>query len=154
MYPDSSTSTTFAQSGAQPAAMPLVPRGKGGQMDTVKVAPDQFQQLIFMRCMARKEFTEDRRREEDKPQKRTRDGVLVWSVQVTGIDYRGNPQLFPVTLAAHSDPGQEFAPGDVVELDGLVFGVSPKKNGGYTTWCSADELRRASAVAPVKAVAS
>jgi hypothetical protein len=131
MYPDSSATSTAPQA----AAVPQPTRGRGQQMDSVKVAPDNFDQVFFMR-------------DADKPQKKTRDGVPVWSVQATGIDWRGNPQSLSVTVPMFDNPAEHFTPGQPVELVGLVYGVTPKRDGvGFVTWCSADDLRPAVAAA-------
>jgi hypothetical protein len=121
--------------------------------DTVKVSPETFRQVMYMSSAARKEFTRERVRDEDKPQKRTQDGVPLWSVQVAAVNWRGKSELLSVTLPMHSDPSEKFQAGDPVQLPGLVFGVSPKRDGGgYVTWCSADDL--VPALAAVKGAAS
>jgi hypothetical protein len=119
--------------------------------DTVKVAPETFQSIMFMGCAARKEFTRDNRPSSEKPQKVTADGVPLWAVQVAAVTWRGTPQLISVTVPMQSDPATKFRPGDPVQLGGLVFGVTTKREGGYVTWCSSDSIDPAS-VASVASV--
>lgn len=111
-------------------------------MDTVRVAPDNFALTLFMASSARREFVEGQRiPDEQKPQKRNADGLPIWSVQVAGTTWRGRSELISVSVAMPDDPATKFAPGQPVELVGLVFGVSPKRNGGgYSTWCAAEGL--------------
>jgi hypothetical protein len=111
-------------------------------MDTVKVAPDNFAMLMFMASAAKKEFTQGQRiPDAQKPQKRNGDGLPIWSVQVAGTNWRGRSELMTVSVAMADDPAAKFAPGQPIELVGLVFGVSPKRDGsGYSTWCSAEAL--------------
>jgi hypothetical protein len=133
----SSTSTT---SGAPQALRPW----KGTAVfDTVKVAADTFRSILFMKAEARREFTREQRAQADKPQKTTREGVPLWSVQVAAVSWRGKTELINITGPRHDDPGSKFNPGDPVEFAGLVFGVTPKREGGYVTWCSADSLAAA-----------
>jgi hypothetical protein len=117
--------------------------------DTVKVAPDTFSSLLFMESAERKEFTPDKRPNNERPQKRNRDDVPVWSVKLATVNWRGHSQMLSVTIAMHDDPGKKFKAGDPVQLTGLVFGVTPKRDGGFTTWCSADAISAAN-VAAVK----
>ena len=117
-------------------------------LDTVRVAPETFKSVLFMGCAERKEFTRDNRPSRDKPQKRSGDGVPLWSVQVAVVNWRGNPQLITVTVPAHEDLLTKFNPGDPLEVTGLVFGVTPKREGvGYVVWCSADAISPAAAAA-------
>lgn len=122
------------------ALEPLAPERVARVFDTVKVSPETFRSVMFMSCQARKEFTRDRVRDEDKPQKYTREGVPLWSVQVAAVNWRGKSELLAVTVPMHSDPAEKFQAGDPVQLVGLVFGVTAKREGGYVTWCSADDL--------------
>ena len=114
-------------------------------LNTVKVAPETFRSVLFMGSAERKEFTEDNRPNRDKPQKRDKQtGLPVWSVQVAAIDWRGTSNLLTVGVPLADDPAGKFTPGQPVELDGLTFGVTPKRNGGgYTTWQSADGINPA-----------
>ncbi len=110
-------------------------------LDTVRVSPDTFRQVLFMGAAERKEFTTDNRPNRDKPQKTDKaTGLPVWSVQVAAINWRGASSLLTVGVPMHEDPAGKFAPGQPVELVGLVFGVAPKRSGGYTTWQSADDI--------------
>ncbi|MGD9631610.1 MAG: hypothetical protein AB7H53_19230 [Hyphomicrobium sp.] len=111
-------------------------------MDTVRVSADNFQLLMFMASAAKREFVQGQRIPDDqKPQKRNGDGLPIWSVQVAGTTWRGRSELLSVSVAMPDDPGSKFAPGQPVELVGLVFGVSPKRDGsGYSTWCSAEAI--------------
>jgi hypothetical protein len=111
-------------------------------MDTVRVSPDNFQLTMFMASAARKEFVQGQRIPDDqKPQKRNGDGLPIWSVQVAATTWRGRSEMFSVSVAMPDDPAAKFAPGQPIELLGLVFGVSPKRDGsGYSTWCSADSI--------------
>ncbi|GAA5158205.1 hypothetical protein GCM10023321_37680 [Pseudonocardia eucalypti] len=112
--------------------------------DTVRVSPDTFQSVMFMSSQPRKEFTRDRNvRDEDKPQKCTKDGVPLWSVQVAVVTWRGKSELLMVTVPLSDDPATTFTTGDPVTLPGLVFGVTAKREGGFVTWCSADDVRLA-----------
>jgi hypothetical protein len=114
-------------------------------LDTVKVSPDTFTSVMFMGSAERKEFTRDARPARDKPQKRTGEGVPLWSVQVAAVNWRGNSQLISVTVPQHDDPASKFKAGDPVEFVGLTFGVTDKRSGGYVTWCSADSIAAAAA---------
>ncbi len=110
-------------------------------LDTVRVSPDTFRQVLFMGSAERKEFTTDDRPNRDKPQKRDKQtGLPVWSVQVAAINWRGVPSLLTVSVSMAEDPAGKFAPGQPVELVGLVFGVTPRRTDGYVTWCSADDI--------------
>lgn len=143
--PWSPTSTT------EPAARERAAR----VFDTVKVAPETFKSVMFMAASARKEYVQgSRMRDEDKPQKRTADGVPLWSVQIAAINWRGKSELIGVTVPMHDSPAEKFQAGDPVRLTGLVFGVTAKRDGGgYVTWCSADGVDPANA-APKAAAAS
>ena len=113
-------------------------------LDTVRVSPDTSRQVLFMGSAERKEYTTDNRPNRDKPQKRDKQtGLPVWSVQVAAINWRGVSNLLTVGVPLPEDPAQKFAPGQPVELVGLVLGVTPKRSGGYVIWQSAD------AIAPV-----
>lgn len=129
-------------------ALPRPQKRTAGVFDTVRVAPDTFQSVMFMSAAARREFVEGQRlRDEDKPQKRTADGMPLWSVQLAAVNWRGNAQLITITIPMPGNPVDQFMPGDPVQLAGMVFGVSPKRDGGgFVTWCSADSLE------PVKAL--
>ena len=133
-------SSTLPQQGAQQR-----PFKGAGVLDTVKVGGDTFQSVMFMGCAERREFVRDNRPGEVKPQKHDRTGVPLWSVQVAAVNWRGNPQLISVTVPMHDSPAGKFNAGDPVVLDGLVFGVTPKREGGYVTWCSADAISAAGA---------
>lgn len=115
-------------------------------LDTVKVGADTFKSVMFMSATARKEFVQGSRvRDEDKPQKRTADGMPLWSVQVAAINWRGKSELVSVTVPTHDNPADKFQAGDPVRLSGLVFGVTAKRDGGgFVTWCSADGIDPAS----------
>lgn len=125
-----------------PVAGPArAPERQARVFDTVKVAPETFRSVMFMSSNARKEFTRDRVRDEDKPQKRTQDGVALWSVSLAAVNWRGKSELINVTVPMYDDPAQKFQVGDPVRLAGLTFGVSPKRDGGgFVTWCSADAV--------------
>lgn len=117
-------------------------------LDTVRVSPDTFRQVLFMGSSERKEFTTDNRANKDKPQKRDKQtGLPVWSVQVAAINWRGASNLLTVGVPLPDDPAGKFVPGQPVELVGLVLGVTPKRNGGYAIWQSADGINPASAPA-------
>ncbi len=108
------------------------PSREQGLLDTVRVSPDTFRQVLFMGSAERKEFTTDNRPNRDKPQKRDKaTGLPVWSVQVAAINWRGISNLLTVGVPMADDPAQKLAPGQSVELVGLVLGVTPKRNGGY-----------------------
>jgi hypothetical protein len=132
MDPFAHLSTTTA------AALPRPQRGS--VVDTVRVAPETFGSLIYMAAAERKEFTEDRRPNNQKPQKKTSNGIPLWSIKLAASDWRGNATLLTVTVPMHDDPTASFTAGQVVELVGLVFGVTPKRDGRYVTWCSADGM--------------
>ncbi len=130
----SSTATAVAPSSARPRREPAV-------FDTVKVDPGTFRQVLFMGSAERKEWSQDNRPNREKAQKRDKQtGLPVWSVQVAAINWRGAPSLLTVGVSMAEDPAGKFAPGQPVELVGLVFGVTPKRTGGYVTWCSADDI--------------
>ncbi len=133
----SATSTVAA-----PAARP---RREAAVLDTVRVAADTFRQVLFMGSAEKREFTQDNRPNRDKPQKRTQTGVPVWSVQVAAINWRGTSSLLTVSVPQPDDPAAAITPGTPVELVGLVFGVTPKRSGGFVTWCSADAITPAGA---------
>lgn len=117
-------------------------------LDSVKVDPATFGRLMFMASTERKEFVrESGVPNSAKPQKRNSDGVPLWSVQVAGVDWRNRSQLFNITVPMTDDPASKFSTGDPIAVDGLVFGVSPKQNGGYTLWASADAMAPALATA-------
>ncbi len=114
-------------------------------LDTVKVAADTFRSVMFMGSAERKEFTRENRPAQDKAQKRNGEGVPIWAVQIAVVNWRGAAQLLAVTVPMHDDPVTKFQPGDPVQLAGLVFGVTAKREGGYVTWCSADAIAAAAA---------
>lgn len=149
MYP----TPVLAAESSSATAKPFKPGGS--VFDTVKVSPDTFKSVMFMGVVARTEWSDTRRQGEDKPQKFTRDGVPVWSVKVAATNWRDQSDMLSVTVAAHASPGDSFAPGQLVEFDGLTFGVTGKRDGGYVTWSSADAVVAAgqSATRSVKAVA-
>ena len=133
----SSTSTTAL---TPPAA--ARPRREAAVLDTVRVSADTFRQVLFMGSAEKREFTTDNRPNRDKPQRRDKQtGLPVWAVQVAAINWRGNSNLLTVGVPMADDPAKKFQPGQPVELVGLVFGVTPKRNGsGYTTWQNADDI--------------
>ena len=110
-------------------------------MDTVRVSADNFQSVMFMGSAERKEFTQDKRPQADKPQKRTADGKPLWSVTLAAVNFRGKPEMVTATVATFDNPGDAFVAGQPVELAGLTFGVTAKRDGsGFVTWCSADSI--------------
>lgn len=145
-----STSTSSPEWQAQ-QGQPSPERGRR-VFDTVKVSPDTFESVMFMSCAERKEFTQDRRPNADKPQKRTADGVALWTVTLAAVNWRGKSELMTVTVPMHSNPGDKFVVGQPVDLIGLTFGVTAKRDGGgFVTWCSADAVEPANATAKVSA---
>jgi hypothetical protein len=113
----------------------------GHVFDTVKVSADTFTSVMFVQCEARTEWTPNGGGNVPKPQKRTKDGVPVWSVKVVATNWRGQSDMLSVTLAQYDNPGEQHAPGSLVQFVGLTFGVSAKRDGnGFVTWCSADSL--------------
>lgn len=117
---------------------------KGLQMDTVLVSPETFTSMMFMSSQPKKEFTRERMTDAEKPQKKTKDGVPVWSVQVAAVTWRGKSELITVSVPAHTDPAADYQPGVPVYLQGLMFGVTAKREGGgFTIWCSAEALQSA-----------
>jgi hypothetical protein len=134
----SSTSTTSA------VAPQALRAWKGtAVLDTVKVSPDTFTSVMFMSSVERREFVRDARPACDRPQKVSGSGVLLWSVQVAAVNWRGNSQLISITVPMNDDPASKFTTGQLVEFVGLVFGVTPKREGGFVTWCSADGITAA-----------
>lgn len=127
----------------------------GSVFDTVKVSPDTFKSVMFMGSVARTEWSENRQRGEDKRQKFTRDGLPIWAVKVAATNWRDQSDMLSVTVAAPSNPGESFAPGQLVDFEGLTFGVTAKRDGGYVTWSSADSLTAAGSTAarPLRAAA-
>ncbi len=111
-------------------------------LDTVRVAPETFRQVLFMGSAERKEYTTDNRPNADKPQKRDKaTGFPVWSVQVAAVNWRGVTNLLTVGIPLPDDPAGKFTLGQPVELVGLVLGVTPKRNGGgYSIWQNADGI--------------
>lgn len=125
--------------------------GQDTTLNTVLIDPESFRFVFLMGSEARREFTEQRMRNEDKPQKRNSDGLPLWSVQVSATDWRGRGCMFTATVPSQKDPAELLPPGTPVNFDRLVFGVSPKRDGsGYSTWAFADAIH-ASNGAPVKA---
>ncbi len=122
-------------------------------LDTVRVAADTFSSMVFMGSQERKEFTRDNRPQVDKAQKRNIDGVPLWSVQIAVVNWRGTPQLLGVTIPMFDSPADKFTVGQPVRLTGLVFGVTPKRDSGFVTWCSADDMAVVQANARPAAVA-
>lgn len=117
--------------------------GKGSAMfDTVKVADETFAALMFMGCVARTEWNDDR--DAPKRQKRTGQGVPVWSVQVAATNWREQSAMLTVTVASPENPGQAISRGEEIRFDGLVYGVTPKRSGGFTIWASAENVVLAS----------
>jgi hypothetical protein len=111
------------------------------QVDAVRVAQDTFKQMIFMESVERREFTPERIPNAQKPQKTTKSGVPLWSVKVAAINWRGNSSMLSVTVPSVDSPSATLAAGELVDFDGLVFGVTPKRDGsGFSTWCSADAI--------------
>ena len=127
-------------SAAAPQALQRPWKGNA-MLDTVKVSPDTFSQVMYMSAVPRTEWVRDPVPDADKPQKRTRDGVPQWSVELATVDWRGRTELVNVTVPMHGDPGGKFSAGQPVELAELVFGVTPSRSGnGFTTWWSADAI--------------
>src|SRR5689334_15890267 len=97
---------------ATPTAEPRAPERTARVFDTVKVDPSTFRSVMFMDCAARKEFTRDRVREQDKPQKLTFEGVPLWSVTVAAVNWRGGSDLLKITVPMHDSPADKFSAGD------------------------------------------
>lgn len=118
--------------------------GKGTAMfDTVKVSDDTFVALMFMSSTERTEWNDDRNA--PKQQKRTAQGVPVWSVQVAATNWREQSAMLAVTVASRENPAESISRGEEIRFDGLVYGVTPKRNGGFTIWTSAESVTAASA---------
>src|SRR3954453_1340571 len=99
-----STSTTAAPSSARP-------RRESAVLDTVRVSPDTFRQVLFMGSAERKEYTTDNRLNRDKPQKRDKaTGLPVWSVEVVAVNWRGKSNLLTVGIPLPDDPAGKFTP--------------------------------------------
>jgi hypothetical protein len=107
------------------------------------VDPESFRKVIFMGSAPRKEFTRERMPNAEKPQKYTAAGMPLWSVKAAVENWRGKSELITVTVPMHDDPASKFTTGQLVAFAGMVFGVTPKREGGYTTWCSADNITAA-----------
>lgn len=124
--------------------------GKGSVVfDTVKVSDDTFVALMFMGCTPRTEWNDDRNAA--KRQKTTAQGVPVWSVQVAATNWREQSAMLTVTVASPVNPGEAISRGSEVRFDGLVYGVTPKRNnGGFTIWASAENVFPAHAGRPAK----
>ncbi len=143
MYPSGASSTST------PAAPQASPRPWKGTavLDTVRVSPDTFRSVMFHSATERKAFTRDNIPAREKPQKTTSDGVPLWSVKVVAEDWRARVHILTVSVPMHDHPGTKFARGDLVELPGLVMGLSQKPQGGsgfVPTWLSADGIAPAS----------
>lgn len=109
--------------------------------NTVKVDPANFASALFMGAQPRKEFVKERGvSNADKPQKYTSDGVPLWSVKLAGTNWRDQSEMLSVTVPMNSDPSEKFHQGQPVELPGLVFGVTAKRDGGHSLWWSADDI--------------
>lgn len=136
----------------QPTEAKRLVRG-GSVFDTVRVSPDTFQSVMFMSSTPRTEWSETRQQGEEKRQKFTRDGMPVWSVKVAATNWRDQDNMLSVTIASQHNPGEVFTRGQLVQFGGLTFGVSPKRDGGFVTWCSADSVEAVGSATKLKAAA-
>lgn len=110
-------------------------------MDMCKVDASTFDTLCFMGAQERVEWNEDKNA--PKVQKHTQEGVPIWRVQLAGTNWRGRAEMLTITVPSQENPNNDFSRGEIVEASGLMFGVSPKRNGGFTTWLAAESLHRA-----------
>ena len=144
---DSPTSTVTA---GQEAAIRWPNRrdtGMSGMINSVKVDPATFKGLVFLQSFERKEFVQGANiPNEQKQQKRTKDGVPVWTVELSAIPARGMSRTIRVNLPSPEDPGQRFEAGSQVQLVDMEFGVTPKRdNSGFTIWMTAGGIDPAGA---------
>lgn len=123
-------------------------------IDSALVAPETFAALLIMSAEPREEFVKGAPRGERQPQKINRDGVPVWRVAVAATTWRGRSEMLNVTVAAPGNPMDDISTGSPVTFDGLMFGVSPKQNGGYSVWFSAERVRPAGSSVGLRPVAS
>jgi hypothetical protein len=108
--------------------------------DTVRVSPDSFRSVMFRAAAPRREFTRDRMPDAARPQRTNGDNIPLWSVKLVVEDWRGRDHIITVSVPMYDDPSTKFARGDFIVLPGLTFGVTPKREGGFVTWLSADGI--------------
>jgi len=124
--------------------------------NSVKVDPSSFTTLIYLQSFERKEYVEGGNVPDDqKPQKRNKDGVPVWTVELTAVPWRGRSRTIRVNVASNDDPSDRLSAGELVQLVDAEFGVTPKdgNDGGYSIWMIAQGVEPASGRKPISAVA-
>jgi hypothetical protein len=114
-------------------------------IDSVKVAPDTFESAIFLGSEERKEYVEGGNIPHDqKKQQINKDGVPVWTLKLYVTTWRGLERQVKVNVPSPNNPADQFSKGELVELSGVEFGVTPKREGGgYILWLKADRIESA-----------
>jgi hypothetical protein len=129
-----STRTTTETAGNEAAAVRQRRPERGTAMiDSVKVAADTFDSVIFLGSEERKEYVEGEAGKHiphnEKKQAYSKDGVPFWTVKLYVTTWRGLERQIKVKVAAATDPAEQFAKGELVSLRDVEFGVTPKREG-------------------------
>lgn len=112
--------------------------------DTVKVDPATFGELLLMSVQRKDEYVAERVPGEDSKQKTNKEGVPLWKVQLSALNWRGRADTLVVTVPMEVHPMDKFKPMQPVTLPGLTFGAMRKRDGsGHTLWWSADGIEPA-----------
>lgn len=117
--------------------------------DTVKVDAGTFPALQFMSAQAKDEFVQERQPGDERKQKVNKDGVPLWKVQLTAVNWRGRADTLTVSIPMTAHPAEKFEPMQPVTLPGLTFGSMRKRDGsGSSLWWSADGIEAAASKQP------
>jgi hypothetical protein len=149
MEPSTHLSTETA---GQRAAGMRQPRRDTAVIDSVKVAPETFDSLIFLGSEEKKEYVEGQNipRDQKHQQLDKATGLPLWSVKLYVTTWRGLERQVKVNVPAAEDPAERFAKGELVALWDAEAGVTPKREGnGYTIWMKAARIDVAADRKPV-----
>lgn len=131
-------------------------RRESNMFNSVKVDPANFQAMAFCQSRPRKEFVEGENIPDDqKAQKHTKDGVPVWTVEVTAVPAAGYTRTIRVNVPSEIDPAERFQPLEQVVLSDMEYGVAARRNkcelcgnSGYSLWMTAGSIEPATATRP------
>jgi hypothetical protein len=142
----------LGQTGITTAVRPSVEprRAEKVSFDSVPVNPAFLQNVIFIGSEVKREFVAEKGvPERNKPQKRNKAGLPVWTVklqaQSTEMDGRSaRDGAIKINLAAERDPGEVFVFGQPVQIVNPWFGVTPIRQGSaFAIWWAAEAIRPA-----------
>jgi hypothetical protein len=118
-------------------------RWESGMLDNWLIDADTFASITFLGATERKEFVEDKNIPyNNRPQKRNKDNVPVWTVTLAVADWRGRGTVMKLNMPSPQNPADSIGAGEKVELVRPVAGVTPKREGnGYIVWMTADDIK-------------